>query len=121
MSSNLDWDAVLKEAQTYRTDEPDEYKIARALKALYPDEIEGMKAVPGYTPEELLGFMMEKLRGWARTKSPPLFRAIMTQRYAVGGLYGEEAERIIEGELAAALSGYFMAQGDKNVGNRNTY
>jgi hypothetical protein len=110
----LDWDAVLREARNYRTDEPDEHKIARALKTLYPEGIEALKAVPGYTPEELLDFMMEKLRGWARVKSPALFRALMAQRYKSGGLRGEAAGRLIEGELTAALiGGLFYGAGVK--------
>jgi hypothetical protein len=104
---NVDWHAVLKKAKSYDTAEEDDCKIARALKALYPEEVESCKALPGYTPEKLLSFVMDEIRDWSRLNSPDLFRAVMAERYRAGGLGGKEAAGFIEGELDAARRNTF--------------
>jgi hypothetical protein len=103
----VDWPAVLKRANSYGAGEEDDCKIARALKALYPEEVESCKALPGYTAERLLDFVMDEIRDWSRLKAPDLFRALAAGRYRAGGLGGKEAACIIEGELDAARRGVF--------------
>jgi hypothetical protein len=106
--------ALLERAKGCTAPASDEYKIAMAFKALYPEELKIRKALPGYTPQRLLGEIMFGIRRWSRVYMPDLFRHIMLARYTNGGMSRETAQKFIEGELAAQKRGeIYSRMGEK--------
>jgi hypothetical protein len=106
--------ALLERAKGCTIPASDEYKIALAFKELYPEELKIRKALPGYTPERLLGDLLSGVRRWSRAHMPELFRHIMLTWYTNGGMSRETAHRFIEGELAAQKRGeIYSRMGEK--------
>jgi hypothetical protein len=101
----LDIPAVLEKAKSYTCDEDDRYRIALAVKELYPEEVAVCKTFPGYTPELLLEFILDKILAWARTEAPAMFRFMQAERYVNGGMSEELANRFADGELDAVKRG----------------
>jgi hypothetical protein len=108
----MDFPAILRKAKSYTCDEDDYYKIALAVRELYPKAVEECKAMPGYTPELLLEYILDELLDWARLEAPALFRYMQRQRYINGGIDEAYADDLVDGELTAIRKGtYFCARG----------
>jgi hypothetical protein len=101
----MDIPAILKKAKSYAGGEDDYYRIALAVKELYPEEVEACKGFSGYTPELLLEYVLEEIRAWARYYAPAMFRFMQYERYVNAGMSEEQACRFIDGELDAARRG----------------
>jgi hypothetical protein len=109
----IDAENLLTRAKTYE-EGSDGQRLLRALADCYPVYVSRCRALPGYTDAALLNYVMSAVLDYARHKAPPLFRAVMLERYTAGGMDAETADYFISGELVAVERGNFYTNGGKN-------
>lgn len=107
----LDVAGILTLAKTYEG--PDRRRVVRAFEERYPVQADRCRLQPGYTDTMFEGYIMDIVLDYARYNAPPLFRAMMIERYTAGGMDAETAHHFISQELTAVQRGNFYTNGGR--------